>query len=56
MKLNPDNCMAWAHSMEVILDAKELWRNFGSTEPIPDIRTRPKDNKVRWVDNKQVRM
>ena len=38
-KFNADNYMAWAHSMEIMLDAKELFRLVDGTEPMPNAMT-----------------
>lgn len=48
--------MAWAHSMELMLDAKELWRLVDGTELKPDVATRPQDSKAWSFDVKQARM
>lgn len=55
-KLNADNYMAWAHSMEIMLDAKELFRLVDGTEPMPNATTRPRDHKAWSFDDKQARM
>lgn len=48
--------MAWAHSMELMLDAKELWRLVDGTKLKPDVATRPQDSKAWSFDDKQARM
>lgn len=55
-KLNADNYMAWAHSMEIMLDAKELFRLVDGTEPMPNATARPRDHKAWTFDDKQARM
>ncbi|MCJ1467095.1 hypothetical protein MMC07_005717 [Pseudocyphellaria aurata] len=55
-KLNADNYMAWAHGMEIVLDAKELFSLVDGTEPMPNAMTRPRDSKAWSLDDKQARM
>ena len=55
-KVNADNYIDWADSMQLWLDAKELWRLIDGSEPMPDRNSRPKDYKEWCLDDKQARM
>ena len=42
--------------MKIALDAKLLWDLVKGAIPEPDRRTRPKDNRVWWIDNNHAKM
>lgn len=54
-KLNSDNYQSWADGMELLLDAKMLWRLVNGTAPIPDPETRPIDNSAWKFDDAQAK-
>lgn len=43
-KLNSDNYQSWADGIELLLDAKMLWRIINGDELVPDPETRPTNN------------
>ena len=44
-KLSASNYLSWAEDMQLLLEAKKLWRLVSGKVPIPDEHTRPSDHE-----------
>ncbi|MCJ1268686.1 hypothetical protein MMC22_008574 [Lobaria immixta] len=49
-KLSTSNYLSWAKDIQLLLEAKKLWRLVNSKVPIPAKHTRPSDYK-EWIHN-----